>query len=573
MGHMNRVNRKWPQLDLISFDARFKKAFSYVFGTTIVVDDLELARKLGVGTVRMVTLDGDLVETSGAMQGGFFTRKGQAAFLSKNLVDSLETTRERVLALEGSIGLIQKERLQLDEKITQLREEKAATEGETIKLERSLHLEGMDSDLSSRKKNLNELLQESKDRLEQMQEGFSERNKELAQIKSRRLELREKINELRNPSLLAQLSAFEEKRSEIQRQQVRFETERKGIEGQLASILGPEVKKSRDIIKENHAEEEKFKNHLAETKERITSQTALLKEKEKLSVSFMKQFKEIFAQRDALEKNIEALDKKIDNLEITSKGVEQKLNTLNIDLTTITAELAGLQAAFEPLKDVEIFSSKTDLAELQKMIQKLEIKKESMGMVNLRALEVYDAVQHEYEQLLEKKDTLSTEKDDVHHLIAEIEESKKAIFVKNFELVNKIFKEFFTKLSTKGEAYLEIENATNPFEAGVDIKVKLSSKKFMDIKSLSGGEKTLTALAFIFAIQEHDPAYFYILDEVDAALDKHNSEKLSQLIKAYASRAQYIVISHNDAIVSEASKLYGIAMDEHGMSQVTTLEL
>ena len=95
----------------------------------------------------------------------------------------------------------------------------------------------------------------------------------------------------------------------------------------------------------------------------------------------------------------------------------------------------------------------------------------------------------------------------------------------------------------------------------------------MDIRSLSGGEKTLTALAFIFAIQENEPASFYILDEVDAALDKHNSEKLAKLIAKYAEKAQYIIISHNDGVISEANNLYGISMNEHGMSKVVSLKI
>lgn len=95
----------------------------------------------------------------------------------------------------------------------------------------------------------------------------------------------------------------------------------------------------------------------------------------------------------------------------------------------------------------------------------------------------------------------------------------------------------------------------------------------MDIRALSGGEKTLTALAFIFAIQEYEPASFYILDEVDAALDKRNSEKLAALLKNYAQKAQYIIISHNDAIISEAANLYGISMNEHGISNVVSLKV
>ncbi|MBU0536049.1 MAG: AAA family ATPase, partial [Nanoarchaeota archaeon] len=135
------------------------------------------------------------------------------------------------------------------------------------------------------------------------------------------------------------------------------------------------------------------------------------------------------------------------------------------------------------------------------------------------------------------------------------------------------FQTIFSALSTKGEASLVIENEEMPFEGGLMIKVKLSGNKFMDIRSLSGGEKTMTALAFIFAIQEHDPASFYVLDEVDAALDKKNSEKLSQLVSKYSERAQYILISHNDGVIIQASTIYGVSMDEHGRSQVVSLRI
>ena len=120
---------------------------------------------------------------------------------------------------------------------------------------------------------------------------------------------------------------------------------------------------------------------------------------------------------------------------------------------------------------------------------------------------------------------------------------------------------------------MELENPENPFEAGLNIKVRVAGRKFLDIRSLSGGEKTMTALSFIFAIQECEPHSFYILDEVDAALDKHNSEKLSKLIRKYSEKAQYIMISHNDGIISEADTLYGVSMNEHSISNVTSLKI
>jgi chromosome segregation protein len=199
--------------------------------------------------------------------------------------------------------------------------------------------------------------------------------------------------------------------------------------------------------------------------------------------------------------------------------------------------------------------------------------KDTIGSVNMRALDIYEQVEKEYHGLTEKRDTLFKEKEDVVHLMEEIEEKKQDLFIKNYENINENFKKIFGALSSKGEAYLELEDNENPLEAGVQIKVRLAGTKFMDIRSLSGGEKTMTALAFIFAIQEYDPASFYVLDEVDAALDKHNSEKFAKLIRKYAEKAQYVIISHNDAVISEADSLYGVSMNEHGVTNVVSLKV
>jgi chromosome segregation protein len=158
-------------------------------------------------------------------------------------------------------------------------------------------------------------------------------------------------------------------------------------------------------------------------------------------------------------------------------------------------------------------------------------------------------------------------------MMNEIETNKKEQFLKTFNVINQNFKRIFASLFRKGDAYLELENPDQPFEGGLNIKVRLTGNRFMDIRSISGGEKSLTALSFIFAIQEYQPASFYILDEIDAALDKHNSEVLSKLIRSYSDKAQYVIISHNDSIISEADNLYGVTMNEHGISKVTSLKI
>ncbi len=213
------------------------------------------------------------------------------------------------------------------------------------------------------------------------------------------------------------------------------------------------------------------------------------------------------------------------------------------------------------------------IEDLKREIDRFEVMMAQMSAVNMKALEIYEEVEKEYNSLVEKRDNLGKEKTEVLTLMNEIETKKKEHFMKTFTVANDNFKGIFSSLFKKGNAYLQLENPDNPFEAGLSIKVKLTGTRFMDIKSLSGGEKTLTALSFIFAIQEYQPASFYILDEIDAALDKHNSETLAKLISSYSKKAQYIIISHNDSLISEADTLYGVSMNEHGISKITSLRI
>jgi len=252
--------------------------------------------------------------------------------------------------------------------------------------------------------------------------------------------------------------------------------------------------------------------------------------------------------------------------------VEIRTNNISLRNASVTAELAGLEKEFERYQGLEFITDKSDAA-LKGEITRFENMVAEMGNINLKALEIYDSVEKEYNNLLSKKDMLGKEKEDVLKLMAEIETRKGELFTKTFDKVNENFKVIFDSLTGKGQAYLLLENPEKPFEDGVRIMVKISGQRFMDIRSLSGGEKSLTALAFIFAIQEYEPATFYVLDEVDAALDKHNSEKLAKLIRKYSQNAQYVVISHNDAIIAEADTLYGVSMDEHSASNTVSLKV
>ena len=235
------------------------------------------------------------------------------------------------------------------------------------------------------------------------------------------------------------------------------------------------------------------------------------------------------------------------------------------------AEAEGIEKEFEDFKDAVIKRGLT-LEELKSSVKDFEKELQSLGNVNMRALEIFETVEEEYNKIMEKVNVLKQEKDKVLELMNEIESNKKGMFLKAFDVINKYFSEIFSSLSNKGEAYLEIENKEDIFNSGVDVRVRLLGSKFLDLNSLSGGEKTLTALSFIFAIQECEPASFYILDEVDAALDKTNSTLLSQLLAKYSKRAQYIVISHNDTVITEGDAVFGVSM-QNGISRVFSLKI
>ena len=144
--------------------------------------------------------------------------------------------------------------------------------------------------------------------------------------------------------------------------------------------------------------------------------------------------------------------------------------------------------------------------------------------------------------------------------------------MKTFHAINELFSQNFSKLSSKGTAFLEIENPGDIFAGGVTIVVRLAKGKYFDVTSLSGGEQTLIALSLLFAIQEHKPYHFYIFDEIDAALDKRNSERLAALLNQYMKSGQYIIITHNDAVIMNSDVLYGVSMHD-GISKILSLKV
>jgi len=559
-------------LNLVTFKPQYKKAFAYVFGKTLVVEDLDSARKIGVGTNRMVTLDGSLAEESGVMRGGFSARKTALGFKEKDSLEELEKVERELAEWQGVLASVEQKRDSNLQEITFLRTNRAELEAEVIKLEKSLHLDTHDLEAShDLKKDLQARLKEVDASLATVQKNILSLNKDLADLKTRKQALRLEVNQLRDPRLLAQLSAFEDSRQKCREDTLRMESDLKNLLNRMEQMLAPEKEKIREISKQHDKEEQKFTAEIAKLSSSIQGREKELEVKEKESKEFYSSYKGLFAAREKLSAEASKAEHEVESLREKSRDCERDVNLISLKNAEVKAKLAGLQEEFARYKGVQLLEHRS-VEELKQEISRFEVMLSQMSAVNMKALEVYEQVEVEFNKLVEKKDGLGKEKTDVLALMNEIETKKKEHFMHTFDKANDNFQKIFSNLFTKGKAYLELENAESPFEGGLNIKVKLIGNRFMDIKSLSGGEKTLTALSFIFAIQEYQPASFYILDEIDAALDKQNSEILAKLIRSYADRAQYIVISHNDSIISEADTLFGVSMKD-GVSKVTSLKI
>jgi chromosome segregation protein len=317
-------------------------------------------------------------------------------------------------------------------------------------------------------------------------------------------------------------------------------------------------------------EKEDFEKQIESERKKREEVKKQLAVKEKEEGSFYSKLKDAFKRKGDMSEKIKEKEKVIDDI---SREVSEKndyKNRIAIKRAKVKAELETLQEEIKEFKNVKEIE-KASASQVRDKIIELEQKMSAFGQVNLKALEKWKELKEEFDNLTWKIGKLDSEKQDIEKVINEIESKKKEVFLDTFSKVDKSFTTVFNKISSyKGN--MELEKKKDPFEGGILINIVNDKNKRIPIASLSGGEKVLTALALIFAIQELEPAPFYLMDEIDAALDKVNSEKVAKLLKEYSCKAQVIMISHNDSVISEADQLYGVSMN-NGISSIVSLKV
>jgi chromosome segregation protein len=211
--------------------------------------------------------------------------------------------------------------------------------------------------------------------------------------------------------------------------------------------------------------------------------------------------------------------------------------------------------------------------ELNSEIVEVTKNKKSLEPVNLKAIEQYDTVKERFDEIDMRRQTIQRERKSILDAIDKIELEKTRTFMKAYHEINREFSHIFQKLSPGGSAKMILDRPDKPFEGGISIEARPRGKKISSLEILSGGEKTLVALSFIFAVQEFYPAPFYVLDEIDAALDGPNVHRTSMVIQEFSKQAQFMVISHREENIVNADRIYGVSMQQSGITDIFSVDL
>lgn len=569
-------------INLIDFDDKYLNAFFYAVGDTLVVEDLSCAKKLmgkGVNAYRVVTLDGEIIEKSGSMTGGAVRKSGLK--FSQNEDEELDKFKSRLKEMEKQSTELESKKVSLEKKLDDVRSNysNTMTEYNKANLEVGSLIKNSEENekLIAEKTEFIKLTEPKIDSIAKKLDKMEETHVEVtASLTNLQAEI-EKVEKLINDEDLKELK---EKTESVEFEIKRLTTNLTNANNDLSEF-------GREIA---------FFNGLIETKEEeIVNIKKNNEALEKDKITYTKEIEELKVQLEKLEEQIAEITEKLGELlkqrdEINNEllEIEKQKHLQASDLERISEQIESFKArrrelepqldsAREDLENAGVEVSKLEpvaisIEEITSKIQRLEKRMEDLGLVNMRALTAYEEVLARQSELKTQIETLSKERKQILDRMQGYEQLKKETFMKTYNHINENFKEVFHRLSD-GEGTLVLENEEDPLSGGLTIEAQPRDKKKQRLEGMSGGEKSLTALAFVFAIQRHMPAPFYAFDEVDMHLDGINVEKLSDMIKYQAQDTQFIVVSLRKPMIEAANRTIGVTQKEKGITRVTGVKL
>lgn len=553
-----------PLVDYVKFDPRFEKAMQYALGETLLVSNMEEAKKIGVGRQRLVTLDGEIFEKSGVITGGkISTGIAAAGALAKleSELSELKTARESLFSELSSIreemAKMRSQRAEKEVRAKSLEIELSAmrTEGEKAKRER---------EEAAKKKTEIEALR-AKAKSLAAKKGELERETEAL---SEKIAAGEKALAAEEEHLAKQNEESSNRQAELAARHSSLETRRDALFNEI-KIRKTNLHKTEARLKQMQEERASSLSRISEIERRLSAQKDELEKKEKELFSSSRELEAIFRKMKESEEKIQEMGRQKGAISFECEKLSRESNALSVKKATGETKLIDLKAEFESFREFEFLDRPKD--ELMEIAKAADAFLSANQAVNLVSIELYEKKKAEIGGVKERMDTLGQEKDAIMKMAGEIDARKKETFFRTFYAVNDNFRKMFRYIPWVGEGYLSLDKPNEPFESGLFLKIKRGTKE-IGLESLSGGENSLVALMFIFALQLVKPSPYYILDEVDSALDKENSKNLAKLIKEMSKTSQFILVTHNDMVMTFASAVFGVSRTD-GASKVVGVKL
>ena len=564
-------------IDCVKCDPLIEPAANYVLGDTILAESQRAAYNSAKEGFRSVVLNGDLYEAGGVIEGGHFREPidvGSIAPRSRSLNDF----KNAITALSK---LIEKDRDELDTinaVIKHVKDEKTVLEKSLDDLEVSFKsiqekLDVDDKELlktTDSMKNVTEQIQNAEKYLESIVKKKYEIEYNLKKLETERDSLKNAIrsNEINNieeqySEHTEQLNDLKEKKTSSESKiastnmliQSRIQAMER-IENQLKYIQDSE-EEINNKIQSAENEQQKWNSKL----------TDAIKEKQELSESL----ESLRQNATNNEKKIEELNESFHRIEKEKELITSEINGLNLEISKKELEKKYLleeltRKGFKEKFDV----SQTDIKRIEENLNLLKNESEKIGAINELAVSQYEEQKNNYKQLSIRINEIEEEKSSILKFMNELEEKKRETFMDVFGRLNSNFNEIFSKITDGGKGRLVLENPENIFSGGLDMNLAFPGKAELSIGSASGGEKSVSTVCFLLALQGIHPMPFYVFDEIDAHLDMINSQRLADLLKERSKNSQFIVVSLKDTTISRADGVYGIFIQE-GFSQVISL--
>ncbi len=576
--------------DLVTYDKKYEKAIKLALANTVVVDNIDnaimLSKKIK-NSLRIVTLSGELIAQTGSITGGKTASRSGGVIGRKEKIAELEKViynkQGELEEFKKDIAKLEEERNNIKEELSQITPNKEAMVIEIATLtEKRENIRKEIEKIENQKQSFTQVLEEINTNLENMEKSLEDNNQEIFNIDVQNAKQQEEIDEYTRfnrerqkeldtlnedvVNLKISLSSFDETVSSIDEM-------REKIQNDISNFENTITKKNDEIVQINE-QIKQYNEEIIQIKETIEN-SSKIKEQYSTDTNALKE------EKNKYEQDMEQIDTSIVNTLNTLNSIKEEKAKVESRKIKFEMELTNLKNKMWEEYELTVSSSKAlinddeeiNVKQVEKDANRIRKEIKDLGEVNISSIEEYKSTKERYDFILNQKNDLEETKKKLENLISNMTSIMKQQFTKNFKLITENFNATFKKLFGGGKAELKLSDENDVLNSGIEIEVQPPGKKLQSMSLLSGGERALTATALLFAILQIKSPPFCILDEIEAALDDVNVHRFAEYIKEYSKKNQFIVITHRKGTMEVASSVYGVTMQEYGISKVVSMKL